>query len=97
MNKYESIVILDPSIKEKRKDEILEKIQNIIKEYSSEDEEIKVEEMGKKKLAYEIKMNKEGYYVVIEFTCRPDAIKELERYYRIIDEVLKFLTIRKDD
>lgn len=96
MNKYESVMILIPDIMEKRKNEILEKIRKIINEYSSEDEEMIIEEMGKKRLAYEIKKNKEGYYVVVNFTCNPEAINELERYYRITDEVMKFLTIRKD-
>lgn len=97
MNKYESIMILVPDIEEKRKEEILDKIRNVIMNYSTKDKEIVVEEMGKKRLAYEIKNNKEGYYIVINFTCEPEAIKELERYYRITDEVLKFLTISKQE
>ena len=96
MNKYESVMILVPEIEQKRKNEILVKIESIIKDYSTKDEEIIVEEIGKKRLAYEIKKNKEGYYIVVNFACNPEAIKELERYYRITDEVMKFLTIRKD-
>ena len=96
MNKYESIMILVPDIKEKRKNEILDKIKNVIMEYSTKDKETVVEEMGKKRLAYEVKNNKEGYYIVINFTCEPEAIKEIERNYRITDEVMKFLTVRKD-
>ena len=61
MNKYESIMILVPDIEEKRKEEILDKIRNVIMNYSTKDKEIVVEEMGKKRLAYEIKNNKEGY------------------------------------
>ena len=97
MNKYESIMILVPEIEEKRKEEIFERIRKVIMEYSTEDEEIKIEELGMKKLAYDIKKNNEGYYVVFNFSCKPECIKELERNYRIIDEVMKFLTIRKED
>ena len=58
----------------------------------------KVEEvidLGKRKLAYEIKKNKEAYYVQINFESKPEAIAELERIYRITDGILKFITVRK--
>ena len=53
--------------------------------------------MGKKKLAYEVKKNKEGFYVLINFEAKPDSITELERNYRITDEVIKFIVVRKED
>ena len=53
--------------------------------------------MVKKKLAYEIQKNKEGYYVVYNFEANPELISELERNYRIADEVIKFIVIRKDE
>ena len=56
-----------------------------------------VEELGIKKLAYEIKKQKEGIYVVIQFEANPELIKELERIYRITDEVMKFIVVRKDE
>ena len=97
MNSYESIMILIPEIEEKRKNEIIEKIKNLIIEYSNGAViNLEVEEMGKKKLAYEIKKKTEGYYVVVNFMAEPEAIRELERYYRITDEIMKFLTIRKE-
>ena len=55
--------------------------------------------MGKKKLAYEVKKNKEGYYVIYYFEIKPEdkeAISNIERFYRITDEILKFIVIRKD-
>ena len=57
----------------------------------------KVDELGKKKLAYEIQKNKEGYYVVFNFEANPDLISELERNYRITDEVIKFMTIKVEE
>ena len=53
--------------------------------------------MGKRKLAYEIKKNSEGIYVLINFEANPTLIKELERVYRITDEVIKFIVVRKDE
>ena len=56
-----------------------------------------VDELGKKKLAYEIQKNTEGNYVVLNFEANPSIVAELERVYRITDEVMKFITIRKDE
>ena len=53
--------------------------------------------MGKRKLAYEVKKNSEGYYVLINFEANPEFIAELERVYRITDGILKFIVVRKED
>ena len=94
MNKYETIFIVSPEVAEEGIKTLIQKFSDII---NNEGKVLEVEEMGKKKLAYEIKKNKEGYYVVINFEAKPELIKELERVYRITDNVIKFLTIRKDE
>ena len=53
--------------------------------------------MGKKKLAYEIKKFAEGTYLLFNFEAKPALIAELERNFRITDEVLKFMTVNKND
>ena len=93
MNKYESVVIINPSVEEDKVKELSKKFTDII---NSDGKVEKVEELGKKKLAYEVKKNKEGYYVVINFEANPNLIAELERNYRIIDEVIKFITIKAE-
>jgi len=94
MNKYESIIIIEPNVDEEEIEEIIQKVKDIIEEKGTV---TKVEKMGMKKLAYEIKKNKEGYYIVIYFEADPSIIAELERYYRITENIIKFLTVRKDD
>ena len=93
MNKYESVVIINPSVEEEKVKELSQKFTDII---NSDGKVEKVEELGKKKLAYEVKKNKEGYYIVINFEANPNLIAELERHYRIIDEVIKFITIKAE-
>ena len=56
-----------------------------------------VEELGKKRLAYEIKKLNEGYYVVVKFEAKPELITELERVYRITDEVMKFIVVKEEE
>ena len=94
MNKYESVVIIDPSVEEEKVKDLSQKFTEIINHDGTVE---KVEELGKKKLAYEVKKNKEGYYVVINFESNPELIRELERVYRITDDVIKFLTINKEE
>jgi small subunit ribosomal protein S6 len=94
MNKYETVFIINPNVEEAGIKELVQKFSDVINNDGKVEE---VNEMGKRKLAYEIKKNKEGYYVVIDFEGNPDVIKELERVYRITDNVMKFITIRKDE
>ena len=94
MNKYETVMILDCNISEEDRKNEIEKIKNYIEKNG---EIKKIEDMGKRKLAYEVKKNKEGYYYIIEFSTNPENIAELERIYRITDEILKFIVVRQDD
>lgn len=94
MNKYESVVIVNPNLEE-------ESIKNLIKKFSdlinADGTVTAVEEMGRRKLAYEIKKQKEGFYLVFKFEAKPEIITELERNYRITDEVIKFMVIKEEE
>ncbi len=94
MNKYETIFIINPNVEDTGAKALIEKFSTLI---NSDGKVESVEELGKKKLAYEIKKHKEGNYVVINFEANPELIKELERIYRITDEVIKFIVVRKDE
>ncbi len=94
MNKYETVFIINPNIEDAGVKTLIEKFSNLI---NNDGKVEKVEELGKKKLAYEIKKHKEGNYVVINFEAKPELIKELERIYRITDEVIKFIVVRTDE
>lgn len=94
MNKYESIIIINPSLEEQGIKDVITKFTDLI---NSDGKVEKVDEMGRRKLAYEIEKHKEGYYVVYTFEANPEFIKELERIYRITDSILKFITVRKED
>lgn len=89
---FETVIIISPqtSIQE------FENIKNKIREIIDNSNINKFEELGIKKLAYEVKKNNEGCYISVEFTGTPDVIQDLERFYRINDNVLKFITMRKD-
>ena len=92
MNKYESVIIINPNAVEETIKALIEKFTALI---NTDGKVENVDEIGKKKLAYEIAKNKEGYYVVFNFEANPNLITELERNYRITDEVMKFIVIKK--
>ena len=94
MNKYESVVIISSKLEEEAIKALIAKISDLI---NSDGKVISVEEVGKKKLAYEMKKNKEGYYVTFKFEANPKSITELERVYRITDEVIKFIVIKEEE
>ena len=94
MNKYESVIIVNPNLDEAGLKALEEKFTGLINENGKVES---VENMGKKRLAYEIKKFKEGTYMLFNFESNPDSIKELERVYRITDDVIKFIVVRKED
>ena len=94
MNKYESIIIIGQNVEEEGRKALITRFTDLI---NTEGKVSNVNEMGLKKLAYEISKNTEGYYVVFEFEAKPELIVELERNYRITDEIIKFITVRKDE
>ena len=94
MRKYETLFILRPSIEEEKKNEVLEKFKGII---AADGEVEKVEEWGNRKLAYEIEKIREGYYVLVHFNANPTLPKELERNFRISDDVIRYIVVNLED
>ena len=94
MNKYESVIIINPSVDDEKLKALEAKFTGLINENGKVEE---VVDMGKRKLAYEIKKNKEAFYVQFNFESKPEAITELERIYRITDEVIKFIDVRVEE
>jgi small subunit ribosomal protein S6 len=93
-NNYETVYILKGNLTEKEYKKAHNKVINYMKSLIKIE---KVEELGLKRLAYELQKQNTGYYVDIEFSADNENIKELERLYRIDDNVLKFIVVRKDD
>lgn len=94
MNKYESVIIINPNVDEEGIKSLIQRFTTII---NNDGKLEKADELGKRKLAYEINKNKEGYYVVLYFEANATLISELERNYRITDEVIKFMTIKVEE
>lgn len=92
-NNYETIMIVNSNLEEAAIKDTIAKISALISEHGKVES---TEEWGKKKLAYPIKKQNEGYYVLINFSSNPDFIDELERVYNITDEIIKHIVVKKD-
>ena len=93
MNNYETVAILKKEVVDKA-DDIILKYKNLINNIGGKVNE--TENLGIKKLAYDIKGNSEGLYMLIKFEGESGIITELERNYRIDEDVLKFITVRQE-
>lgn len=95
MNKYEVTVILSAKLEEEARAEMIERIKGYIVRYNGSVGEI--EEWGKKRLAYEIQRQTEGFYYIINFEGDQTTPNGLESELRIIEPVLRYLVVRKAD
>ncbi len=92
MNIYENIVILDAVLADEEAEAAIAKIKELIAGQGGE--VFKVDIWGRKKLAYEIKKQKKGLYVLLFYKAPPATIKKIEEYYKVFDAVLKYIIIK---
>lgn len=92
MEKYEAMFVYTVKESEEATQALVEKFKELIAKHGTVEG---VEEWGKRKLAYPINYETEGYYVIYTFTCDPEFPAELDRVQNITDGVLRSLIIKK--
>ena len=95
MNKYELALVVNAKIEDDERAAAVEKAKELIARFGGTVTE--VEDAGKKRLAYEIQKMREGFYYFIQFDAAAEVPAELEQSVRIMDNVLRFLCVRKDE
>ncbi len=91
--KYETIMVLNTKLDEDATKALVEKFTGLIAANGTVES---VDEWGKRRLAYEIQDETEGFYVLVNFESDPSFVKELTRVYQITDGVLRTIVVRKD-
>ena len=95
MNHYETIYIVNPTLDDDSLKEAIDKFSDLIKKLKGYI--VKVNEWGKRKLAYDLKRFDKGYYVVLDFCALPKMVTELERNLKLDDRILKYITVKIDE
>ena len=93
MNKYEMLFIIDNAVSDEGKEAIVSKLSQIVTDDGGQIE--KVDKWGAKKLAYPINYKNDGFYVLMNFECKPELVAEVERQFRINDQILRHMVVKK--
>lgn len=93
MNPYEVLLLLDPELPEERQAEIVERVRENVERGGGTWE--RQEPWGRRKLAYEINHQTDGYYHLLEFQCEPATLDEISRVLKITDGVIRHLAVRR--
>ena len=94
MNKYELAVVVSAKIEDDARAATIEKVKELIARFGGNVTD--VDEWGKRRFAYEIQKMHEGFYYFIQFEADAQCPAEVERHVRIMDNVLRYLVVRKD-
>ncbi len=95
MNKYEILYIIHPDLTEEAMTEEAEKYKAMIEADGGEVSNL--EKWGKRKLAYEVKKQREGYYVLMNVVAKPETVNNLDRVFKISETVIRQLILREDE
>ena len=95
MRPYELLFVLRPDLDDAHTEGAIDRVRRLVEQQGGTVDQI--DRWGRRKLAYEIRHFRDGYYVVFRFKAPPTAIAEIERVLNITDEVIRFLTVRLDE
>lgn len=91
---YELGFILNPEVNEEQTRSILERIEQIVTNYGGQI--MRVNQWGRRRLAYPIQHNRDGFYVFLDMILTPETVSELDRTLKVSEEVLRHLITRRD-
>jgi small subunit ribosomal protein S6 len=94
MRRYEIMFILDPSLPEEEIDQLNREVEALVRKGGGEVDS--VEKMGRRKLAYEVDRRGDGFYVLFTVSADGAIVREVERRFRVLDQVMRYLTVRVD-
>ncbi len=95
LRKYELIYIVQPEATEEERERVSSRIDAVVEQFEAR--VLKREDWGKRKLAYEIRKFNKGFYSYAVLLGRPGLTQEIERVLRMIDSVIRFITIKLED
>jgi small subunit ribosomal protein S6 len=95
MRNYEIMFIVRPDVTDEDIDKLITQMEAVVGGAGGKME--KVEKLGRRRLAYRVRKQREGFYVLFRLQGNGDTVKEFERRLKVTDAVIKFLTVRTDE
>jgi small subunit ribosomal protein S6 len=88
---YESAILVNAALDDETIKNLIGRVKETIT--TNGGEILEIEDWGRKRLAYQVKKSKIGYYIIFRFNSLPDLVPKLERYYQLDESILRYLTI----
>ena len=95
MNQYEVMYVIDAALEDSARIELIDRFSDLVKKNGGEID--RVDEWGKRKLAYEINGLTDGDYTLVNFHADPQNVAELDRVLRINDAVVRHMIVKRED
>ena len=95
MNKYESVLIARQDLGASQVNTLVDELKNVISAQGGE--VVRVDNWGLKNLAYRIKKNRKGHYVLLNISAPATAVAEYERVMRVNEDIIRYMTVRVED
>jgi small subunit ribosomal protein S6 len=95
MRNYEVVFIVRPDVTDEDVDKLISQMEGVVEGAGGKME--KTEKLGRRRLAYRVRRQREGHYVLFKLQGNGDTVKEFERRLKVTDAVIKFLTVRTDE
>jgi small subunit ribosomal protein S6 len=92
MHQYETLFIVHPELPEAQVRETIDRMRRLIE--GMEGQAVELQDWGMRDLAYPVRKQPRGIYVLAQYTARPEVVKELERSMKLSDEILRFISVR---
>ena len=94
MRKYEVMILIDPTVEERQVDSVMEKYLKVVTDEKGTVDKVAV--WGKRRLAYEIQNKSEAIYVVLNVTCEPATVQEIDRLFAIDEKIMRTKVMRPE-
>jgi small subunit ribosomal protein S6 len=95
MHRYETLFVLTPDIPEAQVRETMDRVRRLIE--GMEGQVTQAQDWGMRDLAYPIRKHSRGNYALVQYTARPEVVRELERTLKLADEVLRYVSTRVEE
>ncbi|MEE6452417.1 MULTISPECIES: 30S ribosomal protein S6 [Bacillaceae] len=95
MNKYEIMYIVRPNMEDEAQKALVERFNSVLTEQGAEITNVK--EWGKRRLAYEINDFRDGHYMLVNVSAKPEAVQEFDRLAKISEDIIRHIVIREEE